>query len=687
VSDNPLVREDVLKEGHGQQVNWSGSGGSETFRVYISVSDMSETGVLPSSELKRSTARANTRWTLNPTLFLNIGYGVIGSFNRQPDNNHSLYGYGANAMIGTPLTLGRANNGWLATRRSKDIAAIKNTIRLIRNTPSLELTHSPKSWFTQRMVVGADFSNEEKLRLIPKNDLNLYRNEHNPGLVRETRSNFRYVTLDYLGRVSNAFGNEQMWESELAFGMQAIVNRADYMWADGSGLATNSAHVVSAAAQTAGGQQFQEERSLGYIGQLQLSYRKRAFLQVGLRMDKNSSFGEEVPAFYLPKVGASWVVSDEDFMRDRFGWLNTLRVRAAYGATGRAPRPGSAVESWRPSPYALTASTVGPGLDLLNPGNPDLRPERGTEFEAGLDAGLLGGRIGLELTYFNKLTKDLILQQQLPSSVGYIQDPFVNLGKVLNRGFEAAINTQLFATSNHSWDVRLSMNTLHNELLDLGGLPPFGQFERFVEGRPLSSWFTPTVQRVDVANNVAVVSDTLEFVGGKLPTREASLFSNMTLFRNWRVTAQFDMKSGFKINNNTKQYRDQQVVRNREALDPNFLSAEERLRRFGPFVNSAGTRVPGAQVWETYFEDGDFVRLREVAVLYTLPASLNQWMRVRNATIALGGRNLALWTDYTGFDPEAISNNASEDTAAFGQYEFFNLPPSRRFFLRLTVDF
>jgi hypothetical protein len=59
----------------------------------------------------------------------------------------------------------------------------------------------------------------------------------------------------------------------------------------------------------------------------------------------------------------------------------------------------------------------------------------------------------------------------------------------------------------------------------------------------------------------------------------------------------------------------------------------------------------------------------------------------RGAVLSVGGRNLAIWTSYSGFDPEAISNNAAEDVAAFGQYEFFNLPPSRRFFLRLTVDF
>jgi hypothetical protein len=299
----------------------------------------------------------------------------------------------------------------------------------------------------------------------------------------------------------------------------------------------------------------------------------------------------------------------------------------------------------------------------------------------------LNGQVGLEFTYFSKVTRDLILQQQLPSSVGYLQDPFVNLGKVLNRGIEVALNAQLIGTARHTWDVRLSMNTLHNELLDLGGLPPFGQFERFVEGRPLSAWFTPTVKRVDVASNRAIVSDTLEYVGGKLPEREGSLLSNLTLFRNFRISAQLDMKQGFKVNNNTKQYRDQQVVRNREALDPTALSPEARLRRFGPFFNESGVSVAPAQVWEPYFEDGDFIRLRDVSVSYTLPRSLSQRLRMRNAIITAGGRNLALWTDYTGFDPEAISNNAAEDVAAFGQYEFFNLPPSRRFFLRLTVDF
>jgi hypothetical protein len=493
--------------------------------------------------------------------------------------------------------------------------------------------------------------------------------------------------MDYLGRFAVSHGREQSWDQELAFGLQAVVNRSDYVWADGSGLATNSAHVVSAAAQTAGGQQFIEERSLGYLAQYQLGFKKRAFFQAGLRIDKNSSFGEEVPAFYLPKAGASWVVSDEEFFKSRLPQISTLRLRTAYGATGRAPRPGSAAETWRPSPYAASSSAVGPGLDLLNPGNPKLRPERGTEFEAGVDVGAFNSQIGLEVTYFNKVTKDLILQQQLPSSVGYIQDPFVNLGKVLNRGVEVALNAQLIGTARHTWDVRLSMNTLHNELLDLGGLPPFGQFERFVEGRPLSSWFTPTVKRIDVANNRAIVSDTLEFVGGKLPEREGSFLSNLTLFRNFRISAQLDMKQGFKNNNNTKQYRDQQVVRNREALDPSALSQEARLRRFGPFFNESGASVAPAQVWEPYFEDADFIRLRDVSVSYTLPQTFARRLRMRNATITAAGRNLALWTDYSGFDPEAISNNAAEDVAAFGQYEFFNLPPSRRFLLRLTVDF
>lgn len=685
VSDNPLVREGVFKTGQMRQVNWSGMGGTPAFRYYLSLGNQEETGVFPASVMRRNTGRANSTWSIRPDLTLNVGFGMSTTYNRQPDDNHSLYGFGANAGIGSPLTLGLANNGWLATRFEKQIAAIKNTNQNTRFTPRTELNHQPAAWFNQKLVVGADFSGESRLKMVPKNDSGWYSASDNPGFVREQRINYRLITADYLGHIRQSFGREQSWGSELAFGAQLVLTTTDVVSANGTGLATNSARVVSATAQTNGGQTFTDVRSLGYLGQWQVSYKNRIYAQTGLRMDRSSSFGDNVGSIFLPKLGASWVISEEGFMQRRFPKISMLRLRAAYGVTGRAPLAGTSLETWSPSPAAQTGTNQ-PGLDLLNPGNPLLKPERGSEFETGIDASFLADRIGVELTYFKKTTNDLILQQQLPTSKGYAQNPFVNIGEVVNKGIEASITAQLLDWRRHAWDVRVSASTLKNELTDLGGIPAFGTSSRFNKGYEIAAFFARRVKSVDVANNRAVVSDTLEYMGTQFPKFEVAFFSNMTLFGNWRVTAQVDGKAGHYLYNQTEQYRTQSVVRTKKAVAPKQLSDDARLQQFGPFVDSKGATVSPNAVAEPYYEKADFLRFRELAVTYSLPTSWARRARAQRATITAGGRNLKLWTSYTGGDPETISRgDAGADQ--FGFYEFFNLPPSRRFFFRMNLDY
>src|SRR5581483_4618350 len=183
-------------------------------------------------------------------------------------------------------------------------------------------------------------------------------------------------------------------------------------------------------------------------------------------------------------------------------------------------------------------------LDLLNPGNPHLKPERGSEIETGIDASFFRDKIGTELTYFRKTTNDLILQRQLPTSQGYAQNPYVNIGAVPNDGFEASISSQLVNLGRNSWDVRLTMNTLHNELTDLGDVPAFGTSPRFNKGYPLAAFFATRVHSVDVAKNVAVVSDTMEYMGTQFPKFSGNFQSNMTLLGNFRLTANLDWKTG-----------------------------------------------------------------------------------------------------------------------------------------------
>ena len=125
-----------------------------------------------------------------------------------------------------------------------------------------------------------------------------------------------------------------------------------------------------------------------------------------------------------------------------------------------------------------------------------------------------------------------------------------------------------------------------------------------------------------------------------------------------------------------------------EAVMPSLLPDDDRLRLFGPFVDSKGVTVTPNLVAEPFMESGDFLRFRELAVTYTVPQRIAAQFHATRATLTAGGRNLNLWKKYTGPDPEALADNGTSDPSQqFGTSDFFNLPPSRRFFMRLTFDF
>ena len=164
--------------------------------------------------------------------------------------------------------------------------------------------------------------------------------------------------------------------------------------------------------------------------------------------------------------------------------VNTFRVRASWGTTGRSPAPGAALTTLIAAPYNITGSTIA-GANPGNPGNADLKPERGAEFEAGFDASFWNERVNAELTYFDKTTTDLIIAKPIAPSLGFNSNPLANIGEVVNRGWELALNVTAVQLSNFGWDWRGSLSTLHNELTDLGGVAPFtvGSRTRAMKGR------------------------------------------------------------------------------------------------------------------------------------------------------------------------------------------------------------
>jgi outer membrane receptor protein involved in Fe transport len=372
----------------------------------------------------------------------------------------------------------------------------------------------------------------------------------------------------------------------------------------------------------------------------------------------------------------------------------TARLRAAYGTTGRSPESGAALRTYQTARYVTDNGLIELGVVPGNPGNADLKPERGKELEFGVDIGLLDDRIGAELTYFNKKSTDLLVAVPISPSSGFGQRPLGNVGEVVNRGFEFLVRATPVSRRDVALDLTLNGSTLHNEITSLGSISDFiDNFRAFQPGYQIAAWWAHRIRNVDPEQGVATVSAEPEFSGNQLPTFEANFTTSLTLFQNVRLHAVFDRKSGHYVYNLNQEFRDRS---SRSSPDVNLSEEEggysdfERLRRLGPYVNEeTGLPVGVGDVKEPYLQKGDHVRFRELTATFTLPTSLVQRFRAAGASITVGGRNLGLWgSDYEGHDPDVIG--VGVQNGGLNQLfntDVFTTPPSRRWVVRANVQF
>jgi outer membrane receptor protein involved in Fe transport len=412
------------------------------------------------------------------------------------------------------------------------------------------------------------------------------------------------------------------------------------------------------------------------------------FLTGSLRGDQNSAFGTDFGTVIYPSLSTSWVVNEEPFFPEA-SFLNTLRLRAAYGEAGLKPRFRDAISFFSPVTVRADGIEV-PAFTLGGTGNAELRPERSREIELGFDSGLFGDRVGLDFTYYYKRSADALIARRLAPSLGATTQRFENIGEVLNTGVEVALRGDVIDRDNIGLNFKLTGSTNRNELLKLGeGVEPIqvtGQ-QRHVEGYPLGGYWTrPLIGFSDKDNDGRItrvncpgqpevaggpeceieVGDTAVFVGNALPTRELSFTSDLTLFRNVRLSGLLDYRGGYKLYNATAEFRCTSSFRNcREAFDP-----DARLENQARYV----ARLFGTTSNDGYIEDASFVKLRELSL--TLSGG-------QGVSLVLSGRNLATWTDYTGLDPEL--NQFGQDN--FATREFLTQPPVKYFTARLNVNF
>jgi hypothetical protein len=417
---------------------------------------------------------------------------------------------------------------------------------------------------------------------------------------------------------------------------------------------------ISAAAQTSAGGDLVENRTVGVYVQEQLALNDRVFLTGALRADDNSAFGENFDLVKYPKVSLAWVVSEEPFWR--FGFVDALKLRAAYGQSGQQPRNLAALRTFQPTTGG-TGSTVTP----LAFGNPALAPERGEEVELGFEAALFGNRVGIDFTYYSKRAKNTILLRDVAPSTGFPGQQFLNAGLITNKGFELLLKVMPIDSRRVAWNLDFNVATNDNEIIDLDpGQPTLTfvplSFGRHAEGHPIAGWWRKRVvsatynATTKLAENImcdggpgaaplACAQAPVVYLGRPTPKVVGGVTNTVTLFGQLTLHAQVDFKTGQRtLDANTftrcVSFRICEVNVRPENFDPAYVA---EVQTGGGVLNIS-----------RFISDAKFANLRELSLSYTVPRSWARRLGASRASITVAGRNLHLWTGYTGLDPEAL---------------------------------
>src|SRR6185503_4301688 len=266
----------------------------------------------------------------------------------------------------------------------------------------------------------------------------------------------------------------------------------------------------------------------------------------------NSAFGSELNRVFYPKLSASYVISEEPFFH--IAGVNQLRLRAAWGQAGNSPGPFDAIRSYTSSVVTYPTGTSS-ALRYVTVGNPNLKPERGTEIEVGFETSLFDDLFGIDATYYSKKTKDALMPVAIAPSTGFVGNQLVNLGTIANSGFELIFNASPIRLPSLNVDATLTISTNKNELVTFGDdRAPiiFGSYapsQRYQVGFPLGAYWAQRVQRNADGTIVKVagrpVLDTASvYMGPSVPTREVSFSPSVRLFERLRFRGLLDYKAG-----------------------------------------------------------------------------------------------------------------------------------------------
>ena len=456
---------------------------------------------------------------------------------------------------------------------------------------------------------------------------------------------------------------------------------------------------------------------LSWYGVLSYAYKSRYIINGNIRADGSNKFGQDRSTRFLPiwSVSARWNIMNEPFLENVM-WLNELSIRGSYGIQGNVS------DDQTPSMIIQLGSIDEISGDYISTlsklPNPFLKWEKTTSYNIGLDFSLFNNRLSGALEYYYKKGNDQIVSVEVAQTTG-TSSMSLNVGDIMNRGYELIINAVPVKTKDFSWS--LSFNTARNiNLVTQGGMEDEYTYAQYVDGSavlqgyPINSFFSykfagldaeglPTfkdIEETEGATKQDMYAKVFSYSGNRIPDIQGG-FSTTFSYRNFTLGLFFSYSVGAKVRlNNLYSNTGQELPNPQQNMSGEFVN---RWRQPGdeawaviPALStddlSMSTGILGSReieiannMWQMYNQSdirvvsSDFLRLRTAYLRYAIPQKVCDALHIGAANVRIEGNNLLLFCskDLNGQDPEQLG---------FGEIGI-TTPPVASFSLGLDITF
>lgn len=710
------------------------SGGNESATYFVSFSNLTSNGVVPLSTWSRSNVKVSGSAAIAPNFraSANLNYVNSGGTRIQQGSNTS------GVMLGltrTPPTFDNAGGfGQDAVDNPEAYMFADGTQRTYRggvgyDNPFWTVNMNPFEDDVNRFFgnlqfdwglftgidlmyrIGVDFYNDRRHQQFAINSRTLP-----AGQVFEDQHNVKDITSDLILTFTYDLSDE--WNMQFLLGNNMYSTYSQQLYVQGDGLGSAGFYHLSNTASQITRESVGQKRTAAFYGDLRFSFKNALFINVTGRNEWSTSLPEANNSFFYPSVSISAVLTE--LMPDlKSDVLSYLLVRGNWAQVGKdAPIYGTVTvynqafynDGWTNGVSFPYNGTIG-YMQSNTLGNPDLKPEMTTSIEFGFDVRFFENRLGLDLTYYDQTSKDQIFGVPVAASSGYLSQ-IKNAGEINNNGFEIVLNATPLIIDEFRWDLTVNFTKNNIEVISLapgvdniflGGFE--GSSVRAVAGLPYGSIFGFGWLRNE--NGDVVIDDDPNSAGYGYPILdpEEKAFGSanpdwMMGFRNtfsWKgfsLSALLDIRQGGVLWNGTRgalyyfgTHEETEIrgstkvfegVKQSDGSTNDIVAAmDENWLAFGNGNGFFGSNT------EDFIEDASWIRLREVTLAYTFPATMMSSTPFSGLTLSFTGRNLWLSTDYTGVDPETSLLGADNAQGI----DYFNMPGTRSYVFSASLNF